>query len=110
MLSLSAVLYPKFSDPMWSPMACTIFPQSWPSLAIFHPYSLASEKDSPRMPAWCISFLGMHPTLTQVPPKPQVVPAGEGLTKSRHATFAPSFAASFAAARPPEPPPMTMRS
>jgi hypothetical protein len=33
-----------------------------------------------------------------VPPRPQVLPWGEGLTKSRHATFAPSFAACFAAA------------
>ena len=28
----------------------------------------------PRSEAWCISFLGMHPTLTQVPPSPQVLP------------------------------------
>ena len=32
----------------------------------------------PRREAWCINFLGMHPTLTQVPPSPHVLPAGEG--------------------------------
>ena len=36
-----------------------------------------------------MSFFGMQPTFTQVPPSPHVVPLGEGLTKSRHATFAP---------------------
>lgn len=52
----------------------------------------------------------MHPTFTHVPPSPHVVPAGLGLTKSRHIVFAPCFAASFAAASPPEPPPMTTTS
>lgn len=28
----------------------------------------------PRRAAWCISFLGMHPTFTHVPPNPQVLP------------------------------------
>ena len=58
----------------------------------------------------------MQPTLTQVPPRPHVVPGGDGFTKSHTATFGPasdwpsSFDAFFAHARPPEPPPMTMRS
>lgn len=52
----------------------------------------------------------MHPTLTQVPPRPQVVPTGEGLTKSASATLAPILAAHLAADIPPEPPPMTKRS
>ena len=52
----------------------------------------------------------MHPAFTHVPPSPQVVPAGDGFTKSKHAVFAPSFAASFAAAKPPDPPPMTTTS
>eukprot|EP00966_Prymnesium_polylepis_P170725 3946469-Prymnesium_polylepis.1 len=49
----------------------------------------------------------MQPTLTHVPPRPHVVPAGDGLTKSQTATFLPSFAAFFEAASPPEPPPIT---
>jgi hypothetical protein len=47
-----------------------------------------------------MSFLGMQPTFTQVPPRPQVDPAGEGLTKSRTATLAPNLAASLEAAIP----------
>ena len=35
---------------------------------------------SPSKAAVCMSFLGIHPTLTQVPPKPHFEPAGEGLT------------------------------
>lgn len=49
----------------------------------------------------------MQPTLTQVPPKPQVVPLGDGLTKSQTQALAPFLAAFFAKASPPEPPPMT---
>ena len=48
-----------------------------------------------------------HPTLTQVPPRPQVVPCGVGLTKSQTATFLPYLAAALEQARPPEPPPIT---
>ena len=62
---------------------------------------------SPRRAAWCISFFGMHPTLTQVPPRPHVVPCGVGFTKSQTATFLPYLAAAFEQARPPEPPPIT---
>ena len=62
------------------------------------------------MAAWCMSFLGMQPTLTQVPPRPQVAPAGEGLTKSSTATFAPNLAHSFEHAKPPDPPPITTTS
>ena len=47
--------------------------------------------------------------LTHVPPSPHLVPRGDGLTKSKHTTFAPCRAASFAAAIPPEPPPMTAK-
>jgi len=32
----------------------------------------------------------MHPTLTQVPPIPHLVPGGDGLTKSATATFLPN--------------------
>lgn len=32
---------------------------------------------SPSREAWCISFFGMHPTLTHVPPKPHVVPEND---------------------------------
>lgn len=52
----------------------------------------------------------MHPTFTQVPPKPQDVPWGDGFTKSANPTFAPSLAAYFAQARPPDPPPITKKS
>ena len=34
----------------------------------------ASSMASPSSAAWCISFLGMQPTLTHVPPRPHVVP------------------------------------
>jgi hypothetical protein len=57
-----------------------------------------------------MSFLGIHPTLTHVPPKPQVVPTGVGLTKSASATFFPNYAACLAAETPPEPPPITNKS
>jgi len=52
----------------------------------------------------------MHPTLTQVPPSPHLVPTGDGLTKSATPTLAPKSAASLAAARPPDPPPITKKS
>jgi hypothetical protein len=47
-----------------------------------------------------MSFFGMHPTFTHVP----LIPGRSGrrgFTKSKHATFAPSCAASFAVAIPP---------
>lgn len=65
---------------------------------------------SPSNAAWCINFFGMHPTLTQVPPSPHLVPCGEGVTQSSTATRAPLLTASFAHASPPDPPPMTARS
>lgn len=46
----------------------------WTWSETFHPYALASLTAWPRRAAWCISFLGIHPTFTQVPPKPHVVP------------------------------------
>ena len=52
----------------------------------------------------------MHPTFTHVPPNPHFVPWGEGLTKSAKPTLAPYVAAYFAAANPPEPPPITKKS
>ena len=52
----------------------------------------------------------MQPTLTQVPPRPHFEPIGDGCTKSASPTFFPSFAAVFAALRPPEPPPITNKS
>ena len=57
LLSLKAVLYPKFRLPMWSPIAVTIFSQSCPVDVTPHPNAAASEKDSPRIPAWCISLV-----------------------------------------------------
>lgn len=57
-----------------------------------------------------MSFLGIHPTLTQVPPKPHLVPRGDGVTKSSTATLAPKFTASLAHASPPDPPPITTKS
>jgi hypothetical protein len=57
-----------------------------------------------------MSFLGIHPTFTHVPPKPHLVPCGDGFTKSRTATLAPCNAASFAQANPPDPPPITTKS
>mmetsp|Transcript_25332 Transcript_25332/g.59287 ORF Transcript_25332/g.59287 Transcript_25332/m.59287 type:complete len:243 (+) Transcript_25332:856-1584(+) len=66
--------------------------------------------DSLIMAALCINFLGIHPTLTQVPPRPHLVPAGLGLTKSSTATLAPNAEASLEAASPPDPPPITTRS
>ena len=91
----------------------TIVVQLWPigSLGISQPKAAASAfMPSPSSDAWCISFFGMQPTLTHVPPRPHVVPAGDGFTKSQTATFLPSLAAAFEQARPPEPPPMTSRS
>jgi hypothetical protein len=44
-----------------------------------------------------------------IPPKPQVVPIGEGFTKSANATFIPKVAAFLAEANPPEPPPFNLR-
>lgn len=49
----------------------------------------------------------MHPTLTHVPPMPHFDPMGEGLTKSARPTLIPYYAASFAEANPPLPPPIT---
>jgi hypothetical protein len=45
-----------------------------------------------------------------VPPTPQVVPMGVGLTKSARPTFLPILAAALDAAWPPDPPPITKRS
>ncbi len=53
-----------------------------------------------------MSFFGIQPTFTQVPPRPHVVPIGEGLTKSANATLALNYAASFEEANPPDPPPI----
>mmetsp|Transcript_32290 Transcript_32290/g.63091 ORF Transcript_32290/g.63091 Transcript_32290/m.63091 type:complete len:209 (+) Transcript_32290:950-1576(+) len=111
--SRSAVRYPKLREQMWSWMWFTMVSQSCvldPSPGNFHPKLLASSAYSPTRVAWCISFLGMHPTLTHVPPRPQVVPEGVGVTKSQTATRAPSAAASLLHASPPEPPPMIRRS
>jgi hypothetical protein len=47
----------------------------------------------------------MQPTFTQVPPIPQVVPCGDGCTKSANPTLTPRSEASFDAASPPDPPP-----
>jgi hypothetical protein len=52
----------------------------------------------------------MHPTLTHVPPKPHLVPIGEGLTKSAKPTFTQELAAHLAAESPPEPPPIIKMS
>jgi hypothetical protein len=54
--------------------------------------------------------LGIHPTLTQVPPSPHFDPRGEGFTKSAKATFLPRSAAALDAAKPPDPPPITKKS
>ena len=59
----------------------------------------------PSEAAKCINFLGMHPTLTQVPPRPHVFPYGDGFTKFASPTRAPSLTARRAHAKPPEPPP-----
>ena len=45
-----------------------------------------------------------------MPPSPHLDPGGEGFTKSAKATFAPWFAAAYAQASPPDPPPITNRS
>jgi len=39
-----------------------------------HPYILASRTARPSRADWCISFLGMQPTFTHVPPSPHFVP------------------------------------
>lgn len=54
--------------------------------------------------------MGIHPTLTHVPPKPHLVLAGDSSTKSTTITLSPYLAASKAVAKPPEPPPITARS
>ena len=97
---------------MWFWISVTMAAQSWFTWALStpHPKLLASLTASPSSAAWCISFLGMQPTLTQVPPSPQLLPAGLGFTKSHTATFLPSMAASLLADRPPDPPPITMMS
>lgn len=41
---------------------------------VVQPYFCASFIAVPKRAAWCISFLGMHPTFTHVPPKPHLVP------------------------------------
>ena len=58
----------------------------------------------------CMSFFGMQPTFTQVPPRPHWVPTGVGLTKSSTATLRPNADAFLEAASPPDPPPTTTRS
>lgn len=60
----------------------------------------------------CINFFGIQPTLTQVPPRPHLEPAGEGFTKSNKQTRNSGLivTASLAHAKPPEPPPMTIKS
>mmetsp|Transcript_80966 Transcript_80966/g.175013 ORF Transcript_80966/g.175013 Transcript_80966/m.175013 type:complete len:253 (+) Transcript_80966:1007-1765(+) len=74
------------------------------------PHSRMSLRTSPNSPEVCINFLGMQPTFTQVPPKPQVVPCVEGFTKSATPTFSHPVAAYLAQAIPPEPPPITNTS
>lgn len=64
--------------------------------------SIATEKSHLTSAACHMTFLGTHPTLTQVPPSLQV--------SSMMATFAPYWAALLAAPSPPDPPPMTNRS
>ena len=46
-----------------------------------HPKARASFNELPSSAAWCINFLGMQPTLTQVPPKPHLVPARTQLVR-----------------------------
>jgi len=63
---------------------------------------------SPHSPEKCIIFLGIHPTLTQVPPIPHLVPIGVGFTKSAtpiFLSFPPIFLAYLTVASPPEPQP-----
>ena len=49
--------------------------QSWDTGSlIFQPYFLASFTAVPSSAAWCMSFLGMQPTFTHVPPRPHLVP------------------------------------
>jgi len=48
--------------------------------------------------------------LTQVPPRPHLVPIGLGFTKSAIPTLIPAFAAYLAAESPPDPPPITKKS
>jgi len=110
---MSSARYPKFSD-----LTCICTFDTIVSQLCFTPPSGTSQPNdaaspfmpSPRMEALCMSFLGMQPTLTHVPPSPHVVPAGDGFTKSHTATFLPNLAAAFEHERPPEPPPMTTRS
>lgn len=46
----------------------TSFNLSWQMSNFSNPMSW---QDSPCMAAWCISFFGIHPTFTHVPPKPE---------------------------------------
>jgi len=57
-----------------------IFFQSCFTSGISHPAYLRSYRYYPPFAAKCISFLGIHPTFTQVPPIPHLVPYGLGLT------------------------------
>mmetsp|Transcript_4092 Transcript_4092/g.9780 ORF Transcript_4092/g.9780 Transcript_4092/m.9780 type:complete len:308 (-) Transcript_4092:525-1448(-) len=77
----SWVVYPKLSEQMWF---CTLSTMAFQSCSCFsptfHPNAAASPRYSPRCAARCISFFGMHPTLTHVPPRPHRVPLGVGST------------------------------
>lgn len=60
------------------------FPRYWQSSTTYQswltgpescqPYLCASFTAVPSRAAWCMSFFGMQPTLTQVPPRPHLVP------------------------------------
>lgn len=89
-----------------------------------HPKLGASLMNPFTNPAWCINFFGIQPTLTHVPttfpsshlisfylpPNPQLVPYGDGFTKSINVTRFPRSAASWEHAKPADPPPITTRS
>lgn len=58
----------------------TFHPKSFESLMLSPIIKSKNEKQtffllvssSPNIDAWCISFLGIHPTLTHVPPRPEL--------------------------------------
>lgn len=74
------------------------------------PKALASSYAAPKSAALCINFLGLQPTLAQVPPNPQVVPMGVGWTKLKTATLGAKAAGCLLAANPPDRPPIKIKS
>ena len=100
-------MYPKFSFFIYIFILEIAYSQLNGVSTTSQPNNFYSSLIFPKLAAWCNNFLGIQPTLTQVPPNPHLVPYKEGYTKSASPTFLLKVDACFAEARPPEPPPIT---